>query len=313
MIPENTDKENLLRIQAKFIFTVFIYNGKALVMQINNIPQFKYDTAFGKQYKAPKMKVGSAEEIGLDLNRVLHSKYASSLRLGELINTGTYADVYSLSGWQNSYVVRIERTESGNTFDPKKLMSSRDIENNTLYETANKMVSIRKRISGEPLHGKNWRNNISPKPKVFCETMENLAALPDEAYEKFIDDIVLIRSLGFDIDTWNPNNYLLDKKNKCINIIDIMHTKHYGENLEMKDFFSLLDYKRLSLLQFNKEGLSIEEIAAIVTKFIDRMIGIAKKKGFLLEVEQAAKEPLAQFYQDFPVLLYRRAMTVFKK
>ena len=98
-------------------------------------------------------------------------------------------------------------------------------------------------------------------------------------------------------------------------IIKDMHkfVANYGKILEMKDFFSLLDYKRLPLLQYNKEGLSLEELADIVTKFMDRMIGIAKKKGFTLEVEQAAKEPLAQFYQDFPVLLYRRAITVFRK
>ena len=282
-------------------------------MQINNISLLKYSTNFGKKYMAPKMKIGTAEEVGIDLNKVIYSKYASDLKPGELINTGTYADVYSLQGWPNSYVVRIERTEDCNTFNPQKLIPSRDIENNTMYEIPDQMVSIRKRIAGEPLHGTNWRNNTAPKPEIFRNTMKDLAELPDKAYEKFIDDIISLRKLGFDIDTWNPNNYLLDKKNKCINIIDIIHSKHYGKILEMKDFFSLLDYKRLSMLQYNKEGLSLEELADIVTKFMDRMIGIAKKKGFTLEVEQAAKDPLTQFYQDFPVLLYRRAITVFKK
>lgn len=282
-------------------------------MQIKSILQNKYSTNFGnKKYVAPKMKTGTAEEVGLALDKVLNSKDSSGLKLGELINTGTYADVYSLDGWPNSYVVRIERTEVGKSFNPKELIPSKDIENNILYETSDKLVSIRKRISGEPLHGKNWRNTSIPSPDDFRKTMAELFELPDQTYEKYIDDILLIRKRGFNIDTWNPNNYLLDKINKRINIIDLLHSKHYGKDLEIKDFFGLLDSKRLNTLCYMKDKISLEELADIVTKFLDRMISIADKKGFKLEVPEAAKEPLAQFYQDYAILLYRKAEILFK-
>ena len=35
-----------------------------------------------------------------------------------------------------------------------------------------------------------------------------------KVYENYIDDVIKIREHGYDIDTWNPNNYLFDKESK---------------------------------------------------------------------------------------------------
>ena len=62
----------------------------------------------------------------------------------------------------------------------------------------------------------------------YAKTIEQLANLPQEAYDNLIDTLKTANNLGYEFDYLNSNNFLIDSKNKSINIIDLEKSKVNG-------------------------------------------------------------------------------------
>ena len=279
-------------------------------MNINtNFTQINYMSK--KRYVPPKCNVSNAEDAGLKIEDVFKENLGTNVKLGDKLNSGMNADVYYIQGWPNTYIARIER-DYEKDFKPEKLAPAKENISGTVLESADGHLSISRQIKGEPLHGRDWRLGKSVNLETFWNTVEMLSKLPDKVYENYIDDVIKIREHGYDIDTWNPNNYLFDKESNRINIIDCISGFKKCEGLEMCDFYPFIDSRRLNLLIWDLNQEKREELAQTVIKFLDRMIGIAKKKGYNIEVEQLPKELLEHFYMNFATLLYRRSPIIFK-
>lgn len=82
---------------------------------------------------------------------------------------------------------------------------------------------IHKKQKGTPI-GINaiLMNTISDgTTQKHLESLENIANLPQESFNKLIDDIDTISKLGYKIDGTTPNNILFDSKTNSINFVDI--------------------------------------------------------------------------------------------
>ena len=230
--------------------------------------------------------------------------YMPKFELGEIINSGREAHVYSVKGY-DGIVARVSRDSY---FAPHKLrpMSNQAVE---LYSSADKKISIQKRISGEPLHGKFW--DISGKPSFdeFNKSMDVLEKLPDEAFEKYVDEVLKLRANGKDVDVINPNNYLVDVSNSKINIVDLEDNIYSKYDVTASDFYQFVDSKRLSSLLFESSLPEKEIIVKRVKAFFDRVDEIGKKKGINLSVEPIDYNKL----QDNVVYLYHNDRSTFRR
>ena len=291
---------------ANYIFWSFIIDTKKMeaIMSIS-LSAIKPNNAL--KYIAPKCKIGNAEQIGLDLKKVLQSEYAQCVKIGNLINSGTYADVFEVKGWENSYVARIEREDS-HGFDVSELEPVINNPNNVVFSSPDKKISILNRINGIPLHGKFWKKDVSASVKIFKETMDMLMNLPDSVYLKYIDDITKIRAAGYGIDTFNPNNYLYDAEKGCINIIDVLPNYPKEKTLSIKDFYVLLDAKRYLSVVYNMTLEERKELVRNTQNFINRMIKLAESKGFNIKMEELEWPKR----QDFIVNVYQEDPFIYK-
>ncbi len=259
-------------------------------------------------YIKPECKIGKAEEIGLDLKKVMQSDIAKNIKKGELINSGTFADVFTLEGWEKSYVVRIERDAENNEFHPNKLKPAAKNINNEVFASENKAVSILKRITGIPLYEKFWTLDKASPLSTFKETFKMLRELPDKVFLRYIDDILKIKEAGYHTDTYNPNNYLYDAENERINIIDILKNYKKEHSLEMEEFFPLLNAKKYLGIVYNMNLEERKQLVKDTKSFIDRMIKLAKEKGFDIKMEEL--DYLKK--QDFVVNVYHEDPFVYK-
>lgn len=239
-----------------------------------------------KAYVPPVCRTGSAEEVGLDLLKVIKSKYAGSVKCGEMINSGRSANVFTIEGWGNSYVARVEQDS---IFSLKSLQHRYDSPLNPIIaENSSRTISIQRRIQGTPLYGAGWYERIMQKQLEsvdnFYQTMNELNALPDETYVDYIKKVIDLREGCWDIDTVNPNNYLLDLVNKRINIVDIEPKYKGAEFIKVQDFFPLINGPKLTQLMVQMTPDECSVLQKQVRNFLDRMIGIAKNEGIKLEM-----------------------------
>ena len=90
------------------------------------------------------------------------------------------------------------------------------------------------------------------------------------------------RSKGYDIDSVNPNNILLDKTNQTVNLVDLsLQNTRVTQNvtISLKDFEPFVDMKHASKViqsaaNYTDKTLIINKIKS----FQDKIINISKKK-----------------------------------
>ena len=255
-----------------------------------------------RKYLKPVTRICSAENLGLKLDNIIQTPYAFFLKTGEHINSGYHADVYALQGWDNSYVVPRVIMENRPMLDGRRLRPAEPNYDNIVYEYPNSSTSIRKRIPGEPLHGKFWNKPYMANSKTFFETIKNLSEMPDRVFLGYIDDVVHLRESGFEIDTINPNNFLLDKYNGKINIIDIATADSrigYVERLQINDFYPFVDSNRIEDIIRDMSVPERKVLVKTVQDFLNRMIDIAKMRGYNLFVPKAG-----EYNSDFISYVY---------
>ena len=223
--------------------------------------------------------------------KLLKSKDILSLKLGKLINIGGSANVYELKGFEELYIVRLEKKSS---FDIKKLKL---VKNSSKYnpivaQSKDGKISIQKKICGEPLYDKSWQKNlieeIEPNLELFYGTLNKINDLPDKTFIEYINNIIDIRNNHYNIDAINPNNFLLDLKNQKINFVDLEYSYINNDLIKIEDFFPLLNHFNLIRILSKLSPSEREQLQLFVRNFLDRMIKIAKQKGIILKMPKVS-------------------------
>lgn len=186
---------------------------------------------------SPTMKSGSYEDFTAQLKRkygdIFMKRILSSANL-KLINSGREASVYEIAGIPD-YVVKIDKTnfpriKYGFTSALKKTENNfyghnfgQPIAQNT------QGVKILLRAPGEAHSVKNWIDYYSAKKQITPEDgenllgkLENLADFPQESFDDIAKRMKFaLLKLKKAVDTFNPNNFLIDNKRKQIYLVDL--------------------------------------------------------------------------------------------
>ena len=149
--------------------------------------------------------------------------------------------------------------------------------------------TILKRVFGIPLSFQDWAKRkpdyvditISRKEvEKFIKDLNFIKDLPEESFIKYAEMLKTIDKNGYKADSFNPNNYLLDYKNKRINIIDsYKYEPDMGRNTVYDMFCPLVDYH--NYVKYMK-GMNEQEKKDFIknTRIVfEKCVSAAKKVG----------------------------------
>ena len=124
-----------------------------------------------------------------------------------------------------------------------------------------------------------YRNDVNDSTsKVHLNSLRKLSELPQESFDKLIQDIDYVTQRGYKFDCSNPGNFLIDEETKSINFVNVedrlgtMNTTQYGDVL-----FALLDgefaveFDKSSRTQSEKDA-AVRLSQQICSKFMIAMI-----------------------------------------
>ena len=83
---------------------------------------------------------------------------------------------------------------------------------------------------GIPLHASVLTNRETTN--LYISNLKKVAAIPQEGYRQFTEEVKLVRKHGYYLDIWNSNNFLLTDKN--INIVDIGKIQGIGNKFKSR-------------------------------------------------------------------------------
>ena len=265
---------------------------------ITNKPNFKSSSSSNPLCRIPVAEpdcfVSSTPEI---------LRHLKSIQLKQVINKGKDAVVYHTNF--PDYVVRLK---NGKDFAPEKL---EPIFKNPLIIAADNEDSMRvmKYVKGKPLYGNNWIDtfrNIEKEDKYAYYTQFNqIKNLPDETFAQYIRDVGDIRKSGYDIDSINPNNFLLDGNH--INIVDL-EKKSTEPTIKTKDFSPFINEASLISIVREMSFPEAMKFADDIKMFYDRLINISHKEGYDISLP----EPNHSKLQGILTYLYYKDETMLK-
>lgn len=253
---------------------------------------------------SPTMKSGSFEDFTAQLKRkygdISIKRILSSDKL-KLINSGKDSSVYEIPGIDN-YVVKINkankcRIKYGFTSGLQKSENNyyghnfgQPIAENT------QGVKILLRAPGETHSVKNWMEYYSNRKEIKAQDIEyilkklnKLADLPQESFDDIAKRIKFaLLKLKKSVDTFNPNNFLIDNKSKQIYLVDLDKLKvrrPLYTNCEelltypLTDSFLKFDYYKVFTNEQKEKYLNFHEV-------IQAKCETAYKKQKLNEIEE---------------------------
>lgn len=151
------------------------------------------------------------------------------------IGEGIESKVYAIPN-VDDYCIKINKIKSNiNIFSKIKIPKPAKAEmygfnfGQPITETENG-ISILMKCTGESYGIKDWSKYHYTKEKVSVEAFENfinndmsrLSEFPQKSFDDFIKKMSFIKNqTRYVPDFYNPNNYMIDYKNKKINIVDI--------------------------------------------------------------------------------------------
>ena len=213
-----------------------------------------------------------------------------SIKPESFINEGHEASVFETNN--KNYVLRIV---NGKTYNPKDLIPVND--GNGLIVAVNQQntVQLQKYVKGEPLYERPWNIWESNLTKdEYLETFDKIKNLPDESFTEYIRNILNFRKCGYEIDSVNPNNILLDGNH--LNIVDIEKRSMVKPYLFLSDFDALVDRMHVDemLSQMNKQ--EINKFAGDIKVLYDRIMNIAKQEGQVIDISENPHSTLYELY-----------------
>lgn len=245
--------------------------GRQFIKKTSQVLQEKIcDCAFCKKYLPENIQLKS-QPLADVYQRQINLK---DLKLGNQINKGHSAGVFDILN-QPELVARVE---FDTTFDPKKLSyKMADPIRHIIAGTKDFSVIIMKKIKGSCLHGRYW-DSRGPDSTIFFSQLERLKSIPDDAFIKYYNDLLELRSKGYEFDTVNPNNILYDSKKQRFNLVDIQFYPD-GQNVTVQDFYPFIDGAAIGNLYKVSSAETKNLIKNETRIFLDRIENIGKKLG----------------------------------
>lgn len=163
------------------------------------------------------------------------------------IGEGREAKVYSIPQMED-YILRIKKNVSTGFFSlPSKLKPAKNyfygLNFGQPVADNGKGITINIRAKGKQYSIPNWANCVQGKAypsegsvKTFIKhDMALLSEFPQESYDEFIKKLSFIQNATpHSFDFINPNNFIIDYKNKKINIVD---TAFKSEKNPLNDYY----------------------------------------------------------------------------
>ena len=202
-----------------------------------------------------------------------------SIKKDRFLNSGREAHVYKTN--KEDYVLRIVNDHK---YIPEEMIPVEDGNGLILATNSDNTVQLLKYVKGEPLYSEGW-NIFYPhiSKDEYVETFNKIKNLPDESFAEFIRSLKNIREKGYDIDSFNPNNILLDGNH--LHIVDIDKKPNVRNDIFMTDFVPVIDFfhMREMLSQMSKKEAKnlTDEIKSLFARFAN----IAKKEGCSLDTQ----------------------------
>ncbi len=205
------------------------------------------------------------------------AKELNNIECGKYINEGYSAIVYATN--YDGYVLRICRN---NKFIPRELKLVKDDNGLIIATNQSNTVQLMKYVKGEPLYGKNWNQFASAGKENYIKQFDIIRNLPDESFSEYIRKIINLRKNGYNIDSINPNNILLDGTH--LNIVDIHRHSKIAPKIFINDFYPLIDRTHLREIISAMNLSEVCNFADEVKNLYDRIINVAKEEGFELDL-----------------------------
>ena len=145
----------------------------------------------------------------------------------------------------------------------------------------------------------------------YARSMQILAGMPQEAYDKVVKDLCELGELGYKFDYYNPNNFMLDDKEGHINIIDLEKASAGYVNDLGNALWALSDIEYLKTYMSQYDGTpttseeqnrAFENTMTIIDKYVTALKNNNKK------FSRNGYEFYTQLLGSMPMSFYLRAM-----
>lgn len=116
------------------------------------------------------------------------------------------------------------------------------------------------------------------------KSLKLLADSPQSTFDKCIENIDYVNSLGYEFDCSNPHNFMYDVKSKQINFVDINDLKQNENNQFGEVLYALLDGNYG--IEFSKSDSDIKkknEVEMLSSEIIKKFFNAMKKHNFKFE------------------------------
>ncbi|MFI3301391.1 MAG: hypothetical protein R3Y28_08250 [Candidatus Gastranaerophilales bacterium] len=177
-------------------------------------------------------------------------------------------------------------------------------------------VSILKKVKGVPSSLDQWAKYLknpalitSEVSKTFLSHLDSVSKMPQKSYDEFATRVLACTE--HEIDSINPNNTLIDYKNKSINIVDLFDEPVKNSNSREDMIFSLLDGVLHTTF---REKLSKHE-QKLVNKYSKQIIkkcNIAGEKAGLGLDKEKYSQKMVNFPQEFEEMMQLYGEYIYK-
>ena len=206
-------------------------------------------------------------------------KDLNKIKLGEKLNSGRSAVVYKTNF--DGYVIRLLRGANFNQY-LKKLKIVDDPNGLIIAADSYDIMQLMKYVKGEPLYGEGWGILGKVPLEQYREHFNRIQKLPDSTFAEYMREVVRIRKNGYDTDSINPNNFLLDGTH--IGIVDLEKSSNIVPELNYNDLDPFVNTYHLRRLLRTMTKEERYQFSNKIRRFCDRMIKIAEKEGLSLEI-----------------------------
>ncbi len=148
-------------------------------------------------------------------------------------------------------------------------------------------IAILRRVTGSPHAIAEWatrgRDNVpySPKEvKSFLKEVKEISQFPQESFDDYAKKLKLLDDKGYKMDSFNPNNIMVDYETKELSIIDFYkYDKDKGRNSLCDLVAPLVDFKNFGDFYPKLLESSQEEFRLAVSTINKKCLDAAEKQG----------------------------------
>ena len=229
--------------------------------------------------------------------------FLKSCTENNIIGTGENSTVYKFSqeplkNWVIKVDKKLENPEKYFEQPLKKLETDFDEMNmGEAIAGIGDHVKILKKAEGTPHSFKDWAVRRAEKRKIepeeaetFLSDIKQIAEFPQESYNELAKQIHRLEDAGYKANSLNPNNCLIDYKNKKINIINTYKYEPFGDINTVYDMWCpLVDFTNYGKFYFALNDANKAELVS-TTKAIRHKCTVAAGRARVNGSEDTFKD-----------------------